>query len=280
MPSCNDRVIRVTHLFPTLDKKLLELLRGLTPAEWEMPTIAKLWRVKDIASHLLDGNLRTLSTSRDGFSEIPDVNIANYQDLVGFLNQLNADWTKATRRISPQVLIELLELTGKLFCEHMAKADLSAEAIFPVSWAGETTSVNWFHIAREYTEKWIHQQQIRDAVGKQDLFSKELFYPMIDTLMQALPHAYKDLDALTGTAIKIEIDTAAGGIWFLNKEDIGWCLSSEIKGGLAAEICMDPHTAWKVFSKGISPEEARSRVLINGNKMLAENTLRMVAVMA
>jgi hypothetical protein len=30
-----------------------------------------------------------------------------------FLNRLNADWVAATRRMSPAVLIELLEVTGK-----------------------------------------------------------------------------------------------------------------------------------------------------------------------
>ena len=61
MNTDNDEIIRVIHLFPKLDEKLLELLRGLNDEEWHMPTIAKRWRVKDIAAHLLDGNIRTLS---------------------------------------------------------------------------------------------------------------------------------------------------------------------------------------------------------------------------
>ena len=50
--------ISVTHLFPVLDDLLLQLLRSLTPDEWNAPTIARLWKVKDIAAHLLDGNIR------------------------------------------------------------------------------------------------------------------------------------------------------------------------------------------------------------------------------
>jgi len=33
-----------------------------------------------------------------------------------------------------------------------------------VDWAEEMESKNWMAIAREYTEKWLHQQQIRDAI--------------------------------------------------------------------------------------------------------------------
>jgi hypothetical protein len=57
--------VTTIHLFTKLDNLLISLLRSLSPEEWQQQTIAKLWKVKDIASHLLDGNLRTLSFSRD-----------------------------------------------------------------------------------------------------------------------------------------------------------------------------------------------------------------------
>ena len=53
--------IKTTHLFPILDQLLIDLLQSLTKAEWHYPTIAKQWLVKDIAAHLLDGNIRMLS---------------------------------------------------------------------------------------------------------------------------------------------------------------------------------------------------------------------------
>ena len=63
--------VAVTHLFPVLDKKLISLLRSLQPEQWQQKTIARLWTVKDIAAHLLDGNIRTLSMARDGFMGMP-----------------------------------------------------------------------------------------------------------------------------------------------------------------------------------------------------------------
>ena len=57
-------MIETTHLFPVLDQKLIELLKSLSPEDWNKQTVAKLWTVRDIAAHLLDGNLRTLSLSR------------------------------------------------------------------------------------------------------------------------------------------------------------------------------------------------------------------------
>ena len=65
--------IQVLPLFPVLDDKLSELLRSLSSEDWQQPTLARKWTVKDVAAHLLDGNLRTLSFVRDRyFGEKPE----------------------------------------------------------------------------------------------------------------------------------------------------------------------------------------------------------------
>ena len=59
-------LIETLPLFAELDCLLLELLRSLTPADWQRPTPARQWTVQDVAAHLLDDSLRTLSMLRDG----------------------------------------------------------------------------------------------------------------------------------------------------------------------------------------------------------------------
>src|SRR5687768_14642547 len=119
MNHSSDIPIKVLHLFPILDQKLIELLQSLTPEEWHKNTIAKKWKVKDIAAHLLDGNLRTLSANRDGYFGDKPSSINSYQDLVDYLNRLNADWVTAYKRISPAVLIQLLKESGKEYQDFL-----------------------------------------------------------------------------------------------------------------------------------------------------------------
>lgn len=177
MNGWQDVPIKVIHLFEGLDSKLLGLLRSLPAEDWHRPTVAKLWTIKDIAAHLLDGNLRMLSMSRDNYlAEYPG-NLLTYQDLVDYLNGLNADWVKAMKRVSHTLLMEGLSVTGRAYTEHVRSLDPFDNALFPVSWAGEQSSKNWFHIAREYTEKWIHQQQIRYALGNNELMTRTFFIP-------------------------------------------------------------------------------------------------------
>lgn len=272
-------VIPTIHLFPVLDEKLISLLRTLSPRDWQLPTRAKLWTVKDVAAHLLDGNLRTLSMSRDNFYGEPPTGINTYQELVSFLNRLNADWVKACKRLSPAVLIEMLTISGKLYHQHLAALDLHAKAIFSVSWAGEQESKNWFHIAREYTEKWHHQQQIREVVHQQGIQTKELYHPVLETFMRALPHHYSSYDANVGTTVQINITGEAGGQWETLKTSNGWALV-DVSPAPSALLTLGQDTAWKLLTKGLSLEEAHRQVQIKGNEEIGSHFLTMLSVMA
>ena len=268
------------HLFPVLDKLLIELLKSLTEDEWNAQTVARLWKVKDVASHLLDGNLRGLSMSRDGYFGEKASPVNSFQELVAFLNKLNLSWTNATKRLSPQVLIELLETTGEQYSAHLQTLNPDENALFSVAWAGQEISPNWFHIAREYTEKFLHQQQIRDAVNKSGIMIRELFYPFIDIMMYAFPHTFKDTVLDEGTIISIIVSTAIGGQWNIVRTKTGWKLNKDNIQTSDARIMIDPDTAWKLFSKSWTPQMVSSKVEITGNRELGEQALRLVAVMA
>ncbi|SEO22437.1 maleylpyruvate isomerase N-terminal domain-containing protein [Mucilaginibacter sp. OK283] len=273
--------VEVRHLFKPLDGKLMELLESLTPADWNKQTVAKAWKVKDVVSHLLDGNIRALSIQRDKyFGDLAPAN-NNYHDLVDWLNKLNADWVNATKRISPDILLLLHKTTGRLASAYYESLNPNDTAIFSVGWAGEQESLNWMHLAREYTEKWHHQQQIREATGRDGIMTREFFYPFIDTFFKGLPHTFKNTGAPVNTLIKITITSGIGGNWYLKKIKDGWHLLKEADTeSFAATVKIPPDIAWKLFSKSIRPDDVKTRVEITGNATLAGQVLNMVSVMA
>lgn len=273
--------IQTLHLFSKLDQLLIEVLRPLSVDAWESPTISPQWTIKDIAAHLLDGNLKTLSILRDGYRGDPPVNINSYRDLVTYLNDLNTIWVLAYKRISPRLLVHMLESTGREYIECLKKLEPFEKAMFSVAWAGETESQNWFHIAREYTEKWHHQQQIREALGLQHaLMTEELFSPCIDTFMRALPHAYQQTEAEVGALIKVEITGEGGGIWFIEKTMGGWrFVKNMAMAPPATTVTMPGEIAWKLFTKGIKAHEAGDNIKTEGQIELAKPLLSMIAVM-
>jgi uncharacterized protein (TIGR03083 family) len=266
--------------FPGLHQELMSLLRGLDEADWSKPTACAQWSVKDIVAHLLDTGLRRLSSGRDGFMPAPEGGIASYSDLVAYLNRLNAEWVTAARRLSPPILMELMDVMSPQVHAFFGSLDPHARALFGVAWAGEESSPVWFDIGREYTERWLHQQQIREAVGAPGLLGREWLYPALDIFMRALPHTYRSIHAEPGQNILFTIRGEAGGDWTLRRQSQGWSLFTGRDDHPAARVSLDQETAWKLFSKGLSHEAAQQSVRIEGDSRLGEPVFGALAVMA
>jgi uncharacterized protein (TIGR03083 family) len=273
------RPVFLVDLFPPLHQELITVLRGLDPADWRRPTACALWSVKDIAAHLLDTSLRRISFGRDRLDMSPESEIASYDDLVGYLNRLNAEWIAASRRLSPRMLIELLDFTAPQVHALFQSLDPHAPATFSVAWAGEASSANWFDIAREYTERWLHQQQIRDAIGDAGLMARRWLGPALDVFMRAVPFTYRQVEAEPGRSVQIEIEGEAGGVWTLVREARGWELFTGGDETAAAQVKLDQDTAWRLFSKSL-PAGSQGRIRIQGDRRLGQPLLGSVAVMA
>ena len=270
----------LVDLLPELHGELMGLLRTLRPGDWSKPTACALWSVKDIVAHLLDTALRRLSFGRDRVEPRPDQPITSYPELVAYLNQLNADWVRAARRLSPRVLTDMLDRTEPALSEHFRSLDPHAPARFGVAWAGEEASANWFDIGREYTERWLHQQQIREAVGATPLTTKKWLHPTLDIFVRALPFTYRDIDAEVGRSIRIEIQGEAGGRWTVMRVPEGWRLFAGSDSSAATRVMLAQDAAWKLFSKGLSLEQARQSIRIEGDPRLGQPLLGALAIMA
>jgi uncharacterized protein (TIGR03083 family) len=268
--------ILTAHLFPIIERLLIELLQSLEPAEWEAQTIAPNWKVKDVAAHLLDTQLRKLSIVRDGYiREAPA--IASEADLVAFINRLNAEGVAVYSRFSPAVLISLMDFASRASAEYHLSLDPFAPALFPVSWAGERQSLNWFDTARELTERWHHQQQIRLAVNRPGIMTPELYHPVLDCFMRALPYSYRNLPAAPATILQFDISGECGGSWWLFYES-SWTLAVRPVGNPASKTTIPPEIAWRLFTKGIDRASAESLVRVEGNYELGSHILQMKAI--
>lgn len=267
-------MINTIHLFPRLDNLLFEILRSLSQADWNRPTVAGSWTVKDVAAHLLDVTMRDVSIYRDGYMGPAEP----FEDLVTYLDNLNATWVNAYKRVSPRQIVEQIEVASFVQFEHLEQLEPDDTAIFSVAWAGESRSTNAFHIAREYTEKFHHQLQIRDAVGqKEPLFHKDLFHPFIHTLLMGLPFHYRDMEAEEGTTIAVTV--ADCGHWHLHRTNKKWELHEGENARPAAGIMLDKDIAWKLFTKAITPEEARRSAKTTGIEELASRVFSLLSVM-
>lgn len=264
-------------LFAPTRQSLLTLLHSLTADEWALPTVCTGWSVKDVAAHLWAGEVGVLSRHRDHYNS-PDIKPPqDWTELLALINSLNDQWVKNARRISPALLCDFLELTGPQIEAHFASLDPSAPGP-PVDWAGPGSQPNWFDLAREYTERWHHQQQIRDAVGKPGLKEPRFLRPVLDAFVRCLPHTFRDVPAKEGTEIQFSIRGEAGRDWILVREQSDWCLYLGVAAAPVAEVAMDQDDAWRMFTKGLRGPDARKRATVHGDAKLAEKALSAIAI--
>lgn len=270
--------IIVTPLFPEILKELLNLLSNLSAEEWNKPTVCSGWSVQDVALHLLGGDVGILSRKRDNHLLAGDP-IQSWDELVGLINYLNDIWVKATRRISPRLLRDLLELTGTQVCDYFETLDPYAMGE-PVDWAGPEAAPVWLDLAREYTERWHHQQHIRDAVGKPGLKQPRFFAPILDAFIRALPYTFREVEAASGTLVAVEISGDAGDKWFLLKEENLWNLYLNMDQQPQAEVVIDQDIAWRLFTKGINRQDVLTQITISGERSLGLKVIDMVSIIA
>jgi len=275
------------QLFPEERRALLDLLSSLSVPQWHAPTVCPGWSVKDIAAHLLADDLGRLSRGRDRYAAggllwtgQGDFSAA----LLEYVNEANERWVAATRRLSPRLLIDLLRWSGEETQRYFETLDMFAMGE-PVTWAGPEPAPVWLDIAREYTERWLHQAQVRDATRYPLLTKPRLFAPVLDTFVRALPHTFRDTAAPEGTHLILLISgMGAQGLaplqWSLVRDASRWALFGAAEAEPAATVTIDADTAWRLFTKGISKPEAASHSTITGDQALGEKVLDTVSIIA
>ncbi|MEV1290092.1 maleylpyruvate isomerase family mycothiol-dependent enzyme [Micromonospora sp. NPDC049679] len=267
--------IDVRPLFPLERGALLALLAGLDAAAWDRPTVCPGWTVHDLVAHLAHDYVRRLSGTRDRHAS---AGLASGEDLPTFLARVNDDFVTATRGLSTRVLIDLLAHLGPQLDALWSGLDLDGIGEDSVWWASPNVPAPvWLDVAREYTEFWVHQQQIRDALGRPGADQPELQGPVIDTFLRALPHTLREHPAPAGTALTVHVYGEAGGAWTVTRDPDGWSL----RHGSTARINrigIGPDTLWRLATRGITPEAARAVVTVEGDEALAGAALRILSI--
>ena len=274
--------VLVTHLFPDERAALLDVLRSLDAQQWERPTVCAGWSVGDIARHLVADDLGRLAWQRDGnsASRFSSANAETFEvELRDFINRQNEQWVETTRRLSSRIIIDLLAWSGRETQAHFESLDPDAPGL-GVAWAGESESANWFDMAREYAERWHHQAQIREGAGVPLLTAPRLFAPFLATAVRGVPHTLSNVSADEGTHVRLRITGDAGGEWSLVRSDGRWVLVQSLDAGADATVEIGQDAAWRLFTKGLTPQEAKESARIEGDGRLAEQVLQTVSIIA
>lgn len=218
---------------------LLTTLVALDTDKWATPTECPLYTVKGIATHVLGDDLSLLSRQRDAAENglVPLAAELPGADFRTLLDTFNDRWVAAARFLSPELLVELLGLTGEWTAAFYEEVDPGApgESVGFFGSKGER-SPYWHAIGREYVERWVHHSQIRRALGRGSLSAE----PFLSVGVE-----------VCAAAARVEPDIPA-------KPDGRWALGPVLLGAAqqSADILTRAHTVDEVRQLASGPADA------------------------
>ncbi|MGW0732168.1 maleylpyruvate isomerase family mycothiol-dependent enzyme [Streptomyces sp. NPDC002851] len=267
-------------LFAPEQAALTATLRDLDRADWAKEAVPG-WTVRDVAAHLLGDYYGRLSRDRDGHRDGPT--FAPGETLETFIHRINEEWVDALRRVSPAALTDTLDMIGRQVAHFFGTTDPNSPSL-GVSWAGVDPAPMWLDTARDFTEFWTHRQQIRHATGQATDPDPRPLSVVLDTFMRALPHTLRDTRAPTGTQIQVHVTGPPGGTWTATATQNHWSLAKpepEPKteaGPPAARLTLAPETAWRLCTRGLTPDTAFAEADVDGDPQLAEAACQIVSI--
>ncbi len=231
-------------LFAPQRRSLLALLRSLGVDEWRAPTACEGWTVADVAAHVLGDVLGRLAGARDGWrADRPGPG----ERLEAFIDRVNGAWVVGARRLSPVLLIDLLERYGDEHDRWWLDQPLDAPSL-GVSWAGMDVSPVWFGAARDVTEYWVHERQLRDAVGAPAAIVPAVGV-VLDVFARGLPFALGRVGLLEPASLRV-VATPSGRAWTLRRLDARWSLvEDDLETPAEHTVTFDDELLWRRWTR-------------------------------
>jgi hypothetical protein len=132
----------------------------------------------------------------------------------------------------------------------------------------------WQVIAREYAERFIHQSQIRRALGRAELAGDPV-------TVAARVHAHmfaawmRDLAPGVGTSVGLVVGNA--GDWTISRGADGWTVAEGGAPGADAVITVAPEATVPFVGRGLTADALPPAVTFSGDEELARAAFDPVA---
>jgi uncharacterized protein (TIGR03083 family) len=241
-------------LFRLERSRLLELLGELGASDWDRPTPCPGWSVLGLVSHLLGDDLSLVASQRDDHHGTPVPDGLDEHGFITWLDELQLEWVQAARRLSPRLVVELLGWVGDQVVETVAGQDPSARTA-TVTWASAGAVPVWLDQVRELSERWIHRQQLLQALGRASDLRPDLAGPVLDGLRWAYPYRLASIHRGSGTTVAITVTgPEVQARWILVSDGEAWRFHQVHDGRPSAELQMTTEQAWRLLTNNFDAD--------------------------
>ena len=229
--------------------RLLDLLGGLQPQDWHRPSPCPGWDVLGLVVHLVGDDVSVLSWQRDAHHGTVPPDRIGEAGFAAWLDALQAEWVHAGRRISPRLAVELLAWLGPQVEAMVVSQDPTAVDAH-VSWADDAAVPRWLDHARELSERWLHRQQLLEALGRPSDTQADLLHPVLDTIRWAYPYRLRSVPRAAGSWVRLVLDAQE---WAIVSDGGAWRFADGPPDPPVAELVLTNEQAWRLPSNNLDP---------------------------
>jgi Mycothiol maleylpyruvate isomerase N-terminal domain len=242
-----------------------------------LPTPCPGWSVLGLTSHLLGVDLSLLAGQRDDHHGTPAPSGMSEDAFIAWLDDLQVEWVLAARRLSPRLVVDLLDWTDAQVVEMLESQDETAVSA-TVSWASTGQVPVWLDQARELSERWIHRQQILQTIGNPSDLRPDLVVPVLDGLRWAYPFRLLPHQRPAGATVEISVSAPTIGFrWYLVSDGIGWHFQPRPGDRLVAQLTMTVEQTWRLLTNNLESHN-HGEVLGSGDPDIVASLLRTRAI--
>ena len=246
-----------------------ELLGDLTDEQWRLPSPLPGWSVQDNVSHIV-GTEAMLAGEPGPSIEIDRESSEHVRNDIGAFNE---QWVEALRVVQPnEVLSRFRELTGARLAalEQMSVDEWNAESFTP---AGKDTFGRFMQI--RVFDCWLHEQDIRDAVGQPGHETGLAVEVVLDEMATALGFVVgKKAGASAGQSVTFALTDSGAVVRQLHVE-MGEraAVVAALSGPATVTLTMPIGVMTRRCAGRVGPDDLLDQVVIDGDLSLASSIL-------
>lgn len=182
-----------------------ELISGLDPDDWHKPTALTGWDVQANVAHIIGTEAMLLGEPAPAV----DVDVSSLPHVRNDIGSFNEQWVVALAASSPEEMVDAFRRRASARTEALG-------AVTPEQWdtegftpAGQDTHGRFMRIRA--MDVWMHEQDIRDAVGRPGHESGPVVELVLDELVTALGYVVgKKAGAPDGSTVTFELTGDSG----------------------------------------------------------------------
>lgn len=268
--------VEIAALFATERACLVDLLTTVADEEWQQPTPCPEWTVLGLCCHLVGDDFSLLSRHRDGYHGTPAPEGLAEAEFIEWIDKLQIEWVHAARRLSPRLVVDLLDWAGPHLVDVFEQQDPEARTA-SVSWAGPDPVPVSLDQVRELSEYWIHRQQLLQALSRPPDLRADLLGPILDGLRWAYPYRLAAIGAQPGDFVSIEITGPVTASWLLVATGETWTFRTEPASRHVANLSMTTDQAWRLLTNNLPADEHPS-LQLSGDEQIIDALRRTRAI--